>query len=299
MSLGSTFSASLEQLDVARLASSSRRRPRGTRSRRAASRSSGAACRELRRALRRKLVRARDVEPALEPGRLDRQVLEQHRPALGDGVVAEPALLDRERRRRVREVLGVPGLVEERAPVVGPAARLDDEDDALGNLDRRRRSARRLVRAILDVELDVFCARGRRRGRRASPRARAASDRRGTTSPTRRARQTRATSQRWISPRPRPMRLRKKRSPVVSHSARSSRGSRGTAPARSSSGYWNAAVELGVVRRAEPLRLAMDDLVLADVELVVLLGRLVPRALEQLARSRGRARSSMRGLRSR
>src|SRR5207253_10825 len=43
------------------------------------------------------------------------------------------------------------------------------------------------------------------------------------------------------------------------------------------------AVELRVVRRTEALRLAMDDLVLADVQLVVLLRRLVAGPLEPLA----------------
>ena len=54
---------------------------------------------ELRRSLGRELVRAREVEPPLEPDGVDRQVLEQHRPALGDGVVAEPPLLRRQGRR--------------------------------------------------------------------------------------------------------------------------------------------------------------------------------------------------------
>src|SRR5262249_62362867 len=43
-----------------------------------------------------------------------------------------------------------------------------------------------------------------------------------------------------------------------------------------------AAVQLGVVRRAEPLGLAVHDLVLAEVEDVVLLGRLVACLLEPL-----------------
>ena len=43
---------------------------------------------ELRRAFRRELVRAREVESPVQPRRVDRQMLEQHRPALGDGDVA-------------------------------------------------------------------------------------------------------------------------------------------------------------------------------------------------------------------
>jgi hypothetical protein len=83
-------------------------------------------------------------------------VLEEARPSLGDGVVAEPARLDGEVGRRMREVLGVPRLVEEGVPVVGPAGRLDDEDDAAGHLDRRAERPRRLRRTRLEVELDVL-----------------------------------------------------------------------------------------------------------------------------------------------
>ena len=111
---------------------------------------------QLRRALGGELGRAREVEAARQPHRVDGQVLEQHRPALGDGVVAEPPLLDGQRRRHVREVLGVAGLVEEGAPVVRSALRLDHEDDAAGNLDRDAERARRLVRPLLEVELDVL-----------------------------------------------------------------------------------------------------------------------------------------------
>ena len=111
---------------------------------------------ELRGAFRGELVRAREVEPSLEPDRVGGQVLEQHRPALGDGVVAEPPLLRRQRRGRVREVLGVAGLVEQGPPVVRPALRLHHEDDAAGHLDRRAERARILVRAILEIELDVL-----------------------------------------------------------------------------------------------------------------------------------------------
>ena len=51
-------------------------------------------------------------------------------------------------------MLRVPRLVEQRPPVVHTADRLDDEHDAVWNLDRRRRRARLLL-ACLDVELDV------------------------------------------------------------------------------------------------------------------------------------------------
>src|SRR6476469_10456001 len=52
-------------------------------------------------------------------------------------------------------MLGVASFVEERAPVVRAALRLHDEDDPPGDLDRHAERARRLVRAILEVELDV------------------------------------------------------------------------------------------------------------------------------------------------
>ena len=86
-------------------------------------------------------------------------MLEQHRPAFGDRIVTEPLLLDRERRRRVRVVLSVPGLVEERAPVVGPALRLDHEHDSVRDLDRDAKRARRLVRYRAIVARTAHAAR--------------------------------------------------------------------------------------------------------------------------------------------
>ena len=53
-------------------------------------------------------------------------------------------------------MLRVTGLVEEGAPVVGAAHRLDDEDDPARDLDRGAERARALLRALLDVELDVL-----------------------------------------------------------------------------------------------------------------------------------------------
>ncbi len=52
-------------------------------------------------------------------------------------------------------MLGVARLVEERAPVVRPAHRLDHEHHLAGHLDRGAESTRRLGRARLDVEVDV------------------------------------------------------------------------------------------------------------------------------------------------
>jgi hypothetical protein len=82
-------------------------------------------------------------------------VLEQHRPALRDGVVAEPPLLHRERGGRVGEVLRVAGLVKEHLPVGRAADRLDHEHDALRHLDRRAERARVLGRPVLEVEVHV------------------------------------------------------------------------------------------------------------------------------------------------
>src|SRR6266545_4126963 len=48
------------------------------------------------------------------------------------------------------------GFVEESAPVVGPAHRLDDEHDAAGHLDGSAEGARALLRALLEVDLDVL-----------------------------------------------------------------------------------------------------------------------------------------------
>ena len=200
----------------------------------------------------------------------------------------------------MREVLRVPGLVEERAPVVGAALRLDHEHDAIGNLDRHAERARRLVRAILEVELDVPLRAQvdaevgeRRLERRHHPVLREThrpSRRRGRRAPrpSARSRRGRARCACGRSGRPRPPR-----------GARSSRGSAGTARRGRRAGYWNAAVELEVVRRAEPLRLAVHDLVLAEVE-----RRCAPRsrrcARARAARASSRSSSfAMRGRRSR
>ena len=52
-------------------------------------------------------------------------------------------------------MLRVAGLVEERAPVVGAADRLDHEHHAVRHLDRRAERPRGLVLALLHVELHV------------------------------------------------------------------------------------------------------------------------------------------------
>ena len=111
---------------------------------------------QLHGALGRERLRAREVEHAAEPGAVVDQVVEEHRPALRDGVVAEALLLHLQVRVGEGEVLGVAGLVEERVPVVRPALRLDHEHHLAGDLDRRAERSRALRRPLLDVEVDVL-----------------------------------------------------------------------------------------------------------------------------------------------
>ena len=56
----------------------------------------------------------------------------------------------------MREVLGVAALVEEGAPVVRAADRLDHQHNAVRHLDRRTERTRALVRALVEVERDVL-----------------------------------------------------------------------------------------------------------------------------------------------
>ena len=111
---------------------------------------------EVRGAFGREGLRAREVEPPREPRGIVRQVLHQHRPAFGDRAVAEPTLLHRELGAGVRKVLSVTGLVEERVPVVAAAHRPDHEHHLPRHLDRRAERARRLVLAILRVDVHVL-----------------------------------------------------------------------------------------------------------------------------------------------
>ena len=111
---------------------------------------------QARRPFDRVLPGAREVEPARQPARLVGEVLEQHRPALGDRIVAEAFFLHRELACGVCEVLRVAALVEERPPVVRAADRLDHEDDAVRDLDRRAERAWALVRSLVEIEGDVL-----------------------------------------------------------------------------------------------------------------------------------------------
>ena len=111
---------------------------------------------ELDGAFGRERLRAGEVEHAAEPGTVVDQMVEEHRPPLGDGVVAEALLLHLQVRVGEGEVLGVARLVEERVPVVRPALRLDHEHHLAGDLDRGAEGARALRRPLLDVEVDVL-----------------------------------------------------------------------------------------------------------------------------------------------
>ena len=106
--------------------------------------------------LGRVLGRLREVEHLREPARLAGDVLEQRRPSFRDGLVPEPFLLQLQLRRGVREVLRVPGLVEEGLPVEWSAHRLHHEHHALGHLDRDAERTRILRRPRIDVQMDVL-----------------------------------------------------------------------------------------------------------------------------------------------
>ena len=82
-------------------------------------------------------------------------MVEDEGEALGDGVVAQVPVLEGEVRAHVREVLGVPGLVQQRAVVVLAAVRQHDEVDLVRDAHRRAEGARRLELADLGVEVHV------------------------------------------------------------------------------------------------------------------------------------------------
>ena len=82
-------------------------------------------------------------------------MVEREGEPLGDGVVAEVPVLEREVRAHVREVLRVPGLVQQHAVVVLPAVRQHDEVDLVRYAHGRAEGARRLELADLGVEVHV------------------------------------------------------------------------------------------------------------------------------------------------
>ena len=115
-------------------------------------------------------------------------------------------------------MLGVAGLVEERAPVVVAADRLDHEHHLARDLDRRAERARALAGARLEVEVDVPLRAEvdpeiaqRRLERRKHPVGRVGS------CPARARGRDAATSEGRASERPIPSRSRKRRSPACSH----------------------------------------------------------------------------------
>ena len=87
-----------------------------------------------------------------QPGRRHRLVLEQHRIALGDRVVPQPAVLERHVALRVREVQRVPELVPEGAIVRVAAVRADDQVHLVRHADRRAKRPGLLAGSLLRVE---------------------------------------------------------------------------------------------------------------------------------------------------
>ena len=101
------------------------------------------------------LVAVLVVEDLAEPLPAAEQVVEDEGEPLGDGVVAEVAVLEGEVGADVREVLGVAGLVEQHAEVVLTALRQHAQVDLVRHAHRRAERARRLELAHLGVEVDV------------------------------------------------------------------------------------------------------------------------------------------------
>ena len=222
-------------------------------------------------------------------------MLEQRRPALGDGVVAEPPLLHRQIRptcarsapcgrprgrarasRRGRRSAG-----SRASPCRAPRSARRTRAGSC-SAAARRRDGRSPARA------------GRCRGRRASPRARAACGRPGSAGPSRARGRRAATSQRsrLVEPDADPRRGRAGR-PISSHSVSVESSSARHCSASSSSSIAEAVVELEVARLAQlsepprawtPARFEVD-------RVQVLVGQLVAHTARAARACRGRARS--------
>ena len=93
-----------------------------------------------------------EVEVALEPARVEQQVLEEEGEALGDRVVAQVAVLERKLAPGVREVFGVAALVQQGSVVVLPALGHDHQVDLVGHVDRGAEGPRRLAVAGRGVD---------------------------------------------------------------------------------------------------------------------------------------------------
>ncbi len=85
-----------------------------------------------------------EIGVALQPAGVLHPMVEQHRVAFGDRVVAKPAILEREVRLHVREVQRVAELVEKRHPVGLAAVRTQHEIDLV-----RARAPERRTRATV------------------------------------------------------------------------------------------------------------------------------------------------------
>ena len=180
-------------------------------------------------------------------------------------------------------MLGVPGLVEEGAPVVCAAHRLDDEDDAAGDLDRRQ-NARGLFFGRCSTSSSTFCCDLRSTPMSVSVASSAGSIFSfGNCGSHSGARKVRMTSQRFASSRLTPTRDRKACPPPARRPSPSSREALGTGRRARRAGSRSGG-EVGVVRRLELLDALADDVDALGVERVeVLLGQLDADAVDLLA----------------
>ena len=90
------------------------------------------------------------------PARLARDRLDDVRVDLGQRVIArDPAERDRKRRVDAAVMQRMAGLVQERLVVVQAALRPRDQMDDVRRVARDHAGARRLLRPVVEVELDV------------------------------------------------------------------------------------------------------------------------------------------------
>ena len=99
--------------------------------------------------------RVGEVEIALQPARVEQQVVEDEGEALRDRVVAQVPELEGQAGVSVGEVLGVAALVQQSAVVVLAALGHDTQVDLVRHTHRRAEGARRLELARLGVDVHV------------------------------------------------------------------------------------------------------------------------------------------------
>ena len=100
----------------------------------------------------------RNAEAALQPDRVDDQVLQGEGVGLGHGVVPQAALGVGEPPVGVGEVLGVDGLVEKGPVIVLAPVRADDQHDFVRDAYGRAKGPRRLARPRLGIQVNVVLA---------------------------------------------------------------------------------------------------------------------------------------------